>query len=146
MRLVYKPKSTQQTFYYRALSLAVSNIYLQAYGNIFSSASVWTKSCTGMKKKPFHAVVNFTCERKTIPRHFAEAVLRRCGSENIQQIYRRTPMPKCREWYGCSPGNLMDIFRTPFPKNTPEGLLLALKFQTGVNVAANTCKHPLSVL
>ena len=28
--------------------------------------------------------------------------------------------------YGCSPVNLLHIFRTPFPKNTSEGLLLNL--------------------
>ena len=27
--------------------------------------------------------------------------------------------------YGCSPVNLLHIFRTPFPKNTSGGLLLA---------------------
>ena len=30
-----------------------------------------------------------------------------------------------RLWHGCSPLNLQHIFRTPFSKNTPGGLLLA---------------------
>ena len=82
----------------------------------------------------------------------------RC-SENMQQIYRRTPMPKddfnkvalqlywnhTSAWvatllkshfdmdcnfieialrHGCSPVNLLHIFRTPFLKNTSERLLL----------------------
>ena len=51
----------------------------------------------------------------------------RC-SENMQQIYRRTPMPKCgfdkSHQHVCSPVNLLHIFRTPFPKNTPGGLPL----------------------
>ena len=55
-------------------------------------------------------------------------------SENMQQIYRRiTPMPKCdfkkveiTLRYGCSPVNLLHIFRTTFPKNTSRGLLLEL--------------------
>ena len=48
------------------------------------------------------------------------------------------PMPKCdfdkvalqssfveiTLWHGCSPVNLVHIFRTPFYKNTYEGLLL----------------------
>ena len=50
---------------------------------------------------------------------------KRC-SENMQQIYRKTPMPKCgfnkvaKQFYwnhtsaGCSPVNLLHIFRTPF--------------------------------
>ena len=59
--------------------------------------------------------------------------LRKRCSENMQQIYRRTPVPKCNLnkvakqialRYGCYPVNLLHIFRTPFPKNTSEGLLL----------------------
>ena len=54
----------------------------------------------------------------------------------MQQIYWRTPMPK-RDFnkvasnfieitsrHGCSPVNLVHIFRMPFPKNTSGGLLL----------------------
>ena len=57
---------------------------------------------------------------------------KRC-SENMQQIYRRTPMPKCDLQsnfieialrHGCSPVNLLHIFRSPFPENTSERLLL----------------------
>ena len=70
---------------------------------------------------------------------------KRC-SENTQQIYRRTPMPKCDfnevalqlVWnhtgnfteitlrYECSPVNLLHIFWTPFLKNTSGWLLLTL--------------------
>ena len=69
---------------------------------------------------------------------------KRC-SENMQQIYRRTPMSKCdfnkvalQDWkmlcnfieialrHGCSPANLLHIFRTTFPKNTSERLLLLI--------------------
>ena len=47
---------------------------------------------------------------------------KRC-SENMQQIYRRTPIPKCdfnkaaeiALRHGCPPVNLLHIFRTPFP-------------------------------
>ena len=50
----------------------------------------------------------------------------------MQQIYRRTHMPKCNFnnfiettlWHGYSPVNLLHIFRKPFPKNTFGGLLL----------------------
>ena len=46
-------------------------------------------------------------------------VLKKRCSENIQQIYRRTPMPKCHHAHarlrdGCSPVNLLHIFRIPF--------------------------------
>ena len=46
---------------------------------------------------------------------------KRC-SENMQQIYRRTPMPKC------SSVNLLHIFRTAFSKNTSGRLLLGSLF------------------
>ena len=64
------------------------------------------------------------------------AVLRKSCPENIQQIYRRIPMPKCdfnklfcnfieiTLWYGCSPVNLLYIFRIRFSKSTFGGLLL----------------------
>ena len=63
-------------------------------------------------------------------------VLRKRCSESIQQIYRRAPMLKCNFnkvasnvieillRYGCSFVNLLNIFRTPFRKNTSGGLLL----------------------
>ena len=70
---------------------------------------------------------------------------KRC-SENIQQIYRRTPMPKCEFnkvaiklqsnfieialWHGCSPLNLQHIFRTPFPRNTSGWLLQYIVIKT----------------
>ena len=58
----------------------------------------------------------------------------------MQQVYRRTPMPKCDFnkvakqnifieillRHGCSPVTLLHIFRTPFPKNTSGGLLLLI--------------------
>ena len=61
---------------------------------------------------------------------------KRC-SENMQQIYRRTPMPKIdfnkvasnfieiALRHGCSTVNLLHIFRTAFIKNT-SGVILKL--------------------
>ena len=53
--------------------------------------------------------------------------------KNMQQIYRRTPMPMCDSnfieialWHWCSPVNLLHIFRPPFSRNTSGGLLLIL--------------------
>ena len=69
-------------------------------------------------------------------------VLRERYSKNIQQIYRRTLMPKCDfnkvalqvYWNhtsdGYSPVNLLPIFRTPFTKNTSGWLLLSIGWQT----------------
>ena len=58
-------------------------------------------------------------------------------SENIQQIYWRAPMPKCdlnlkllynfieiALRHGCSPVNLLHVFKTLLYKNTYGGLLL----------------------
>ena len=62
-------------------------------------------------------------------------LIRRC-TENMQQIYRITPMSMCdftkllcnfieiALQHGCSAENLLHISRTPFPKNTSGGLLL----------------------
>ena len=61
---------------------------------------------------------------------FIKVARKRC-SENMQQIYRRTFMPKCdfnfieiALRHGCSPVNLLHIFKTPFPRNTSCWLLL----------------------
>ena len=62
---------------------------------------------------------------------FRGVLIKRC-SENMQQIYKRTPIPKCDSNFieitlrdVCSPVNLLYVvFRTPFSKNSSGGLLL----------------------
>ena len=55
--------------------------------------------------------------------------MKKC-SENMQQIYKRKPMPKCDFYkvalqrHGFSSVNLLHIFRTPFHKSTSGQLLL----------------------
>ena len=70
-------------------------------------------------------------KKKKYQKQLSRGVLTKRYSENMQQIYRKTPMPKCdfnkveialRHW--CSPVNLLRIFRTPFPRNTSGWLLL----------------------
>ena len=63
------------------------------------------------------------------------ALKKRC-SENMQQIYRRTPILKCdinkvesnfieiTLWHGCFPVNLLHICRTPFPRKISVWLIL----------------------
>ena len=70
----------------------------------------------------------------------SKGVLRKRCSENIQQIYRRTPMSKCdfnkfalQFALGCFPVNLLHIFRTPFLKNTSGRLLLLLSTTTVIS-------------
>ena len=86
------------------------------------------------------------------------SVLRKRYSENMQQIHRRTPMPKwnfnkvAKLFYsiklqsyfieialrhGCSPINVLHIFRRPFPKDTPKGLLLLVKGHSKMNPLLN---------
>ena len=72
-------------------------------------------------------------------------VLRKRCSENMQQIYRRTLMPKydfnkvalqlCWNtlWHGCSLLNLLHIFRAPFLKNISEGLLPEFEIVKGID-------------
>ena len=50
-------------------------------------------------------------------------VLKKRCSENMEQIYRRTPITLR---HGCSPVNLLRTFGTPFPKNTSWWLLLKI--------------------
>ena len=70
--------------------------------------------------------------------HFSSSrsVLRKRCSENMQQVYKRTPLPKsdfnkvARNFieialrHGCSPVKLLYIFRTPSLNNISERLLL----------------------
>ena len=77
-------------------------------------------------------------------------VLRKTCSENIQQIYRRTPMPKCdfnkveitlieiTLRHGCSPVNLRHIFRIAFLKNSSGRLLLFLLIGASKCISAST--------
>ena len=51
-------------------------------------------------------------------------VLKKRCSENMQQICKATLLITFR--HGCSPVNLLHIFRTPFLKNASERLLLQL--------------------
>ena len=69
------------------------------------------------------------CKQKQPPR----GVFKKRCSENMQQIYRGTPMPKCDFNFNfieialqhrCSPVNLLHIFKTPFSGYTSEWLLL----------------------
>ena len=88
---------------------------------------------TPMPKCDFHKVA-----QKQPPRG---APRKRCF-ENMQQVYRRTPMLKCdfnkvieiTFRHGCSPVNLLHIFRTPFSRITSWWLLLI-----------NKCKGPGTV-
>ena len=94
----------------------------------------------GQKKWPEQKKIKFSSENiKYDTRNYAisindqkqpsRGVLKKRCCENMQQIYRRTPLPKCnfieislRHW--CSSVNLLHVFRTHFPRNTSGCLLL----------------------
>ena len=73
------------------------------------------------------SVLSIQCKKHP----FRGVLIKRC-SENMQQIYKRTPIPKCDSNFieitlrdVCSPVNLLYVvFRTPFSKNSSGGLLL----------------------
>ena len=72
----------------------------------------------------------------------------------MQQIYKKTPMLKCDFnkvanieivlWHGCSLVNLLHIFRTFFPKNISDGLLLVSPWQS--NCAFNGINYYLPLI
>ena len=79
-------------------------------------------------KKPFNGLMTLLIH---VLLTFFRGGLQKGCSENMQQIYRRTPMPKCdfnkvakQLRHECSPLNLLHIFRTPFLKSTSGWLLL----------------------
>ena len=56
------------------------------------------------------------CKTPRVQKQPSRAILRKRCSENMQQINKRTPMPKC------------DCSKVAFPKNTPGWLLLRVVF------------------
>ena len=77
---------------------------------------------------------NFS-DTNTIQKQPSRGVLRKRCSENMQQIYRRTPMLKCD---GCSPVNLLHIFRTAFPRSTAGWLLLTIFDDSNISDSENS--------
>ena len=71
------------------------------------------------------------CECRKTKKQLPKGVLCKRCSENMLQIYTRTPMPKCDFnklalplCHGYSPVNLLHIFGTTFTKTTSGRLLL----------------------
>ena len=71
--------------------------------------------------------LNFCVSRFTRNAINFEGVLSKRCAENMSQIYRRTPMPKCNfdkvakhvASHGCSPVNLLHIFSEPLSLRAP---------------------------
>ena len=107
------PKSGH--FFIVSLLLLLWDIGQYMYCNCFSGRDVIKFEL----KLLFPIMPFFYMNKKMLKQN--KALVRRC-SENIQQIYRKTPMPKCDlnkvSLRGCSPVNLLHIFRTPLLMNT----------------------------
>ena len=75
-----------------------------------------------------HQVVPIQMVEANIQKQSSRGVLKKRCSENIQQIYRRTPMSKCDfnkvALHGCSQGNLLHIFRTSLLKGNAKFIFL----------------------
>ena len=83
--------------------------------------------------------------QKKLPR----GVLKKRFSENMQQIYRRPPIPPMQSNFieialqpGCSPVNLLHIFRPPFPRKTSWLLLL----NVFITKKLTQCKTPCPLM
>ena len=96
----------------------------QIYLLFINHAALFRKVFLCFIFQPGSCVNSFLESQKQPPRR----VLKKGSSKNMQQIYRRTPMPKCdfALWQRFSPVNLLHIFRTTFPWNTSGWLLLEL--------------------
>ena len=91
-----------------------------------------------------------------VQKHPTSGLLRKRCSENMQQIYRRHPCQSAISiklqsnfieitlQHGCSPVNLLHIFRAPFLGNTSGGLLLKFK-SCGDGLQKTQIKSLLSV-
>ena len=76
--------------------------------------------------------LEFNAIQKQPPRAFP----RKSCCENMQQLYRRTPMPKC-DFNKVA----KHIFRTTFTKNTSGRLLLPIRAQQKLGIEAVICRY-----
>ena len=114
---------------YSFLSDFLSNYAIHWWWNCFTNTVCSYKSLTILVRNLHYWCLKGSKYQKQSPR----SVPRKRYSESMQQIYRRTRMPKSdlnkivieiTLRHGCSPENLLHIFRTPFYKNTSGRLLL----------------------
>ena len=120
---------------------AVMNITISAiFDNIFPKTSTievivirYVLQKIGLESHYSPPLFIFLFRSFKIQKQPSRGVLRKRCPENMQEIYRRTPMSKCdfskvalQFRHGCSPVNLLHIFRTSFLKNTSGGLLLKI--------------------
>ena len=118
---VFSKKSLQESL--KAGSIKINGNIWSKWANIFSNVLVLTFSPIPGKYSTLRQCFLVFCVnyyRSRLREVFQE---KRC-SENMQQIYRRIPMPKCdfnkvacnfieiTLWHGCHPVNFLHIFKT----------------------------------
>ena len=104
--------------------------YCQVYKNTYFEKHLWAATSENEhvsdKFTEGRSFLNFLYPFKPFQKQPFRSVLSKRCSENMQQNYRRKPMLKCdfnkvlcnfleiTLQHGCSPVNLLHIFRTPF--------------------------------
>ena len=61
--------------------------------------------------------------------HLSSRIIKTDGPDNFKALNYQKHSFNGALWNGCSPVNLLYIFRIPFPKNISEGLLLSSKIR-----------------
>ena len=88
-------------------------------------------STNTLQKNSGRLLLNFTLKQSSHPEVFiGNGVLKICSEFTGEQPFRSMVLIKFQSnvieitlWHGCSPVILLPIFRTPFSKNTSEGLV-----------------------
>ena len=138
-------------FSQRSSSMTQAHLCLNANLIYFSKSLSSSKISSSWQTGTILFLVNFNKEETlempscVLQKPPSRGALRKRCSDNMQQIYRRTLipkgnfMPKCEITlrHGCSPVNLLHIFRTPFLKNTSGRFLLILSNWTSTNENTN---------
>ena len=87
-----------------------------------------------------------------IQKQLPGGVLSKRCYENMLQIYREHPyrsvisVIEITLWHGCSPVNLLHIFRAPSYKNTSKWLLLLMSVSSTLNVKYCKVLHSIMVI
>ena len=97
---------------------------------------------------PLISITNFQYKRSPPEAFLGKSGLKICSKFTGERSCRSAISIKLRInfieitlWHGCFPKTLLNIFRTPFPKNTSESLLLSIL----VNISKAAAKDHLRV-
>ena len=98
------------------LRIQFQNIYTKASNNLQVAVNKSWYQSTNI----FH--MRTSLQANEIQKQPSRGVLRKRCSENMEQIYRRTPLPKCyTHRHERSLVNFLNVFRTPFLRTSLDG-------------------------